>query len=1188
MSHVPRDIRNAMATTLCAIMRARGSCQVPNCMYSHEKRKFNCPSELETGSCKNAYCRYRHQRDGNGKALQEGQTGYRAPQQAADSKQPIQRGGIILPATRPGNPTAVGSALAHKPESQNMAPPKAPLRGPPPAPPPAITRWNAPDPICSNQAERDMVSLFRHPIRCPLELSDLERRQMMDYATKLLNHHKPQFRRYAVREMSEPLAHTHFLDITNILMNDETGNNTFGVIIFLTRFVPLARLLGQPYWETDEAVRAIFKKMLDNVLPSKLYNIYLIARGVASFIGFQGSDNDDIEWPSLFIDMLHCFLNMAKFSKNHGETVGFSACDYWLICFIEQSCDAWFDSPVLVESPAMNVTPRPPKEVVFDELAELVSLYNLSRFFAPNSYLKGERRHLDDVRRLECPDWVQTGTCAGETDDSCFFSHRPRLVDKHVEKSDKKFKSMELWSKFGSRREIVTIQDLTAYWDQALEFLTEGKVDFIFESLMRKEGNFLIEKTLKLRTPDGRDLSCDAIRSFAKIIADPRLEAYNQKESKVVTIADVLVENQKFFVVWTNDIQDGLKVVADSKLHIEAAKLTIGPARFMLNLSPINKLEKETKTALTELCRIIAWHSSEGDVSMAEANAVAERLGLLIRKNLLEERVEFIDRDAPDQDSINYDDAVSLVFSDDTEKANDDSSKTVQQIPAILDTSVVQQTSTTRNPTARTFYGDLIDPEPIQKQSTPQPLHSDLADLLKSGPINFQNNQKENIRAEAAATTAAEQKPVEKTPAQDKSAQVAPRQALAVIETPIQPTVPVAISQEEKTAVVTEGPEKQDDETESQPEDRGPSPNSIFGAVSSHTLDYAIHSLADFFEFGLVRPAARLTEMEANGTFTALRRFFTDEHTHIFPADPAEDISIFSHLFPVLQIISHKLVKHDLDEEIGWKNIMGALFRKLWGPGEFVEFFRNTLRDFYLLHEERTRFSSGHRKLYRKATENMFRLLLGLAKTNQLPRVDGSFQHLLLRFLRIFSEEYRPTLTLMPPGAGHAGMSTPSGSSATGPARVSHDPQSYHRWSKVHALMNILIGKMGLGAFFKLVPGEVGRDPQPRPLFKHGTSFVCPDQKLSTCEFAVHCQFAHVPEDASSPDENGSLESDSGVDTDSDSGTERGEETFFQAASRARLQRGSVVSASGDESAISRHSMHSSSTIIDPMDIAYI
>ncbi|KAF3268419.1 hypothetical protein TWF217_011008 [Orbilia oligospora] len=1194
MSHVPRDIRNAMATTLCAIMRARGSCQIPNCMYSHEKRKFVCPSELETGSCKNAYCRYRHQRDGNGKPLQAGQTGNRAPQQAAD-KQSLQRAEAIPAPTRPVSQTASGQALGSEPEPKStIAIPKAPIptTAPrPPPPPPAITRWNAPDPICSNQAERDMVSLFRHPIRCPLELTDLERRQMMDYATKLLNHRKPQFQRYAVREMSEPLAHTHFLDVTNILMADESGSNTFGVIIFLTRFVPLARLLGQSYWRVDEAVKAIFKKFLDNILPAKLYNIYLIARGVASFIGFQGSDNDDIDWPSLFVDMLHCFLNMAKFSKNHEETVGFSASDYWLICFIEQSCDVWFDGRIAPQSSAMNVSPRPPKEIVFDELAELISLYNLSRFFPPSSYLKGERYRLDDIQRLECPLWVQTGACAGESDDSCFFSHRPRLVDKHAEKSDKKFKSMELWSKFGSRREIVTVQDLTAYWDQALEFLTEGKVDFIFESLMRKEGSFLIEKTLKLRTPNGRDLSCDAIRSFATIIADPRLEAYNQKESKVFTIADVFVENQKFFVAWTTDIQDGLKLVADSEPHIEAAKLVIGMTRFMLSLSPINKLDKETSKAIIELCRIIAWHSSHADVEMAAANAVAERLGLVIRKNLLEERVEFIDRDAPDLDVVDYDDGVSLVFSDDSKNAKEDTTKTVQQIPVVQQVSTVQQTSVVQQtaavqpiPTTQTVCVDLVDTESANgSQTAPQPLNSDLVELLRPEPIDFTSSQKENIRVGATSTTKIEQKLVEKEKAPNKLDEITPRQALAVITVPNQPSTSVAAFSEKKMSA--EKSEEEDDEMESQPEDRGPSPGSISDDIPSHALDEAIQSLADFFEFGLVRPAARLAEMEANGTFTTLKALFTEDQLHIFSPNPAEDVSIFSHLFPFLETLCHKLVKHDLDAEAGWKNIMGALFKKLWGLGEFIIFFRNTLRNFYLLHEERARFSSGYRKLYRKATENMFRLLLGLAKANQLPRVDGFFQHLLLRFLRIFSEEYRPALARADPGAGYTSTSTPSGSSVTGPAHVSHDPQSYHRWSKVHALMNTLITKTGLVAFFKQVPGEVGRDPQPRPLFKHATSFICPDRKLSQCEYAVHCQFAHEPEDASSPDESGSLESDSGVDTDSDGGTERGEGVFFSTTSRSRLRRGSIVSASGDGSAISRRSM---STVIDPMDLTYI
>ncbi|RVD89420.1 uncharacterized protein DFL_000430 [Arthrobotrys flagrans] len=1128
MSQVPQDIRNAMATTLCAVMRARGSCQTPHCMYSHEKRKFVCPSEYDTGVCKNAYCHYRHLCDGNGQPLGPGQSGYRAPRQSAAPKSP---------------------------------PP------PPPPQPAAITKWNAPDPICANQAERDMVSLFRYPIRCPLELQDLERRQMMDYATKLLNHHKPHFQRYAVREMSEPLAHTHFLDITNILMNDESGGNTFGVIIFLTRFVPLARLLGQPYWRTDNAVKAIFKKFLDDILPAKLYNIYLIARGVASFISFQGSDNDDIEWPSLFVDMLHCFLNMGKFSKNHVETVGFSACDYWLICFIEQACDAWFGNPVATESLAMNVTPRPPKDVIFDELAELVSLYNLSRFFDSGTYSKGQRHRLDDIRRVECPHWLRSGSCPREGDDSCFFSHRLRLIDKHVEKSDKKFRSMELWLKFGSRREIVTVQDLKSYWDQALEFLNEGSVGFIFESLMRKEGSFLMEKTLKIRAPDGRDLNCDAIRSFAKIISDERLEEYNQKESKVVAIADVFVKNQKFFVAWTKDIRDGLQRVPGSQTFIEAAELIIGPVRFMLSLNPINKLGDETKQSITELCRIVAWYSAENELSMAEANTVAERLGLLIRRNFLEKRIEFIERDAPDVNAVSYDDAVSLVFSDDVKRPDEE-----QTVLAILPSESV--------------CGDLIDTGSAQaSQNTPPELHSDLAKLLKYEPMKFTTTQQENVKKEVTNETAAEQKLVAKKSSSVTPNDAAPGKAPEMVARPIEPFRPVVTASNKNKAALTEKSLDDEDGTEYQPEDRGPSPNSASDSIEHHLLDKAIKSIADFFEFGLIRPAARIAEMEQHGHFTALKNFFTSERPYIFPTDPTDDVSIFSHFFPFLETISRKLVKHDLDIELGWKNIMGALFRKLWGPGEFVGFFRNGLRDFYLVHEDRARFNSGHRKLYRKATENMFRLLLGLSKANQLPRVDGPFRHLLLRFLRIFSEEYRPAPAPTPAGTGRVGTSTLSGSSATGTARISRGSQSYHRWSKVHALMNAFIARTGLVAFFKQVPAEVGRDPQSRPLFKHATTFVCPDQTLSACEFAVHCQFAHEPENASSPDEGGSLESDSGADTDSDSGTGRGEEVFFRATNRVGLQGGSFVSAFGGESAVSINTIP---TVIDAMDVAYI
>ncbi|KAK6495070.1 hypothetical protein TWF481_003097 [Arthrobotrys musiformis] len=1205
MSQLPRDIRNAMATTLCVVMRARGSCGTPHCMYSHEKRKFLCPNEEDYGSCKTAYCRYRHERDSDGQALAPGESGFRTPE--AVERQPTQRGEGILAATRPTNQTG-GSALASKPEPRSVA---AAPKAPPTAPPPPIDRWNAPDPICSSQEERDIISLFRNPMRKTVDLADLERRQMMDYATKLLNHPKPQFRRYAVREMSEPLAQTHFFDVTKILMKDESASHTFGVIIFLTRFVPLARLLGQEYWIADKAVEVVFKKFLDNILPSKLYNIYLIARGVASFIGFQGTDSGDIDWPSLYIDMLRCFLNIGKFSRNHQESAGFAACDYWLICFVEQACDVWFEEPVPAASHARTMRPRPQKEVVFDELAELVSLYNLSRFFPSDTYTKGQRRRLDDVRRIECLQWRQTGSCPGAVDESCFYSHPVSLVDKHAEKSDKKFRSMELWSKFGSRHDVITTQDLKAYWDQGLEFLGEGKAEFIFEVLMRKEGSFMIEKTLKLRTPDGADLTCEVIRSFAKIISDSRLEEYHVKENKVTIIADVFVENQKFFAAWAKDIEAGISRIPSSKTSVEAAGLIIGPVRFMLNLNPINKLEEETKKAIVVLCRVIAEHSADADVSMVEANAVAERLGLLIRRNAQGQRVEFIERDAPDLEAFNSEDGVPLVFSDNGKRVDDNESvgtvrllqpiqpfQNIQTAPSIPTIQPAQATEPAKiikplqpvhlvHPN-ETVFGELIDTGSARgAPSTPPALHADLQELLQFGPIHFTTPKKENIKPEMFREVLPGNKllPKNKLPQKGITSNLLDESspdALKMIGTVAMPMKPLL---DERKPALTAKSKHEDNGTKDQIEDYGPSPNvtPASGPIQCHLVDGAIQALVEFFEFGLVRPAARLAEIDNRGHFTVLKIFFISEHLYTFPIRPSNKISIFSHFLPFLDVVAHKLIKHDLDTEPGWRNIMEALFRKLWGPDEFVGFFRNSLRDFYLLHEDRGRFSSEHRKVYRKAVENMLRLLIGVVKAGQLPRIEGQFQSLMLRFLRIFSEEYRPGLGSTAKRTTRAGTIIASGSSVIGRTTMNRDPQSYHRWTKTHALINVLIAKAGLGAFFRQVPGEVGRDPQPRPLFKNSATFICPDQKLSACEFAVHCQFSHEPDDASSSDEDGSYDSDSDSDTNSGSGTERGDQTFFRANSHVgRRGGGSIVSASGDESAVSVHTM---STVIDPMDL---
>ncbi|KAK6519120.1 hypothetical protein TWF281_003809 [Arthrobotrys megalospora] len=1161
MSQVPRDIRNAMATTLCVVMRARGSCGTPNCMYSHEKRKFLCPTEQDAGSCKAAYCRYRHERDSDGHALGAGQSGYRTP--PAAERQPTQRGEGTLAATHPAQQSEGGSALAN-PESKSVA--AAPKAPPPPPPPAGITRWNAPDPITSNQAERDMVSLFRHPIRCPLELSELERRQMMDYASKLLTHHKPQFQRYAVREMSEPLAHTHFLDITNILMSDETGDRTFGIIIFLTRFIPLARLLGQGYWNTDAAVMAVFKKFVDDIFADPLYNIYILARGIASFVAYQGSEGDDIDWAGLFVDILHFFLNLAKFSKNHGETAGFPSTDYWMIRFVEQACDAWFEQPPVSENTFSNIPARPKKDVVFDELAELISVYNVTKWFAPSTYLPGQRRRLDDVRRLDCVEFREKGTCPGKEDESCFYAHRLSLVDKHVEKSDQKFESMELWSKFGSVRDSVTTEDLKAYWEQGLQFLEEGNVDFIFESLMRKEGTFLIEQTLKVQNEDG-EFNFDTIKPLALIVSDERLEEYNQKESKVATIADVFVDNKSFFTAWTKDIGAGLAKTAKSEPHIEAANLLAGLARFMLSLSPINKLDDETKAALVSLCRLVAEHSEEGAHTMGEANAVAERLGFIIRRNLMEETIEIIDRDAPDMNAINFDESVSLIFSDDEKKA--------ENVPLEINKSIDEQ---------------LIDMEPIQQSRPVAKAVMELIGLepLPSVPIQKQQAQPEAVQkgtvecelvAEVLATEEGiaegelvkEEEAVEVVPAK------APSQA-APAEVAISPAVTMMVmppvgSDAAKPEAEMDRSSNEENELEDESESRGPSLKSTCDIPSIQLLEDALKSLENFFEFDLVRPAARLTDMDNKGHFIVLKVFFTTEHLYIDPEQATGDITIFTHFIQFLETVTHKLSKHDLDAEPGWRNIMGALFRKLWSPGEFVDFFRNGLRDFYILHEDRARFNSAHRKLYRRATENMLRLLLGLIKTGQLPRADGAFQTLILRFLRIFTEEYRPIPSTTVPGVGSSEQ-----------ARRDRDPKSYHRWTKTHSLINVLVLRTGLGGFFKQVPGEVGRDPQPRPLFKHPHAFICPDKKISRCEFAVHCQFAHEAEDAGTLEEASGLESDTDDESESDDGTERGNERFFPASSRIG-QGGSVVSASEDESALSVNSM---STVIDARGVGYI
>ncbi|KAK6334489.1 hypothetical protein TWF730_003704 [Orbilia blumenaviensis] len=1178
MSLLPKDIRNAMATTLCAVMRARDS----SSFGVHRSTIAVAASQPTAAIATNEISKAKLYKLVSQVFVSRRQTVIStALYEFIDSyglivqvdTQPPQRGDGISAPTLQGNNFA-GKAQAEKSDpKKTIAAPKLP--GPAPSRPAVapITRWSAPDPICSNQAERDMISLFRHPMRCPLDLADLERRQMMDYATKLLNHHKPQFQRYAVREMSEPLAQSHFLDVTNILINDETGGHTFGVIIFLTRFIPFVRLLGQRYWRTDTAVEDVFKKFLDTVLPGKVYNIYIIARGIASFIGFQTIESDDIDWPSLYVEMLHCFLNLAKYSRNHSETAGFEACDYWMISFIEQARDGWFGQPASADNNHTNPTPRPGREAIFDELTELVSLYKLAAYFAPTTYEPGTRRRLDDVRRIDCAEWLQTGTCPGAADESCFFAHRARVVDQHADKSDKQFKSMEAWSKFGNPRDIITTTELKAYWDQGLEFLSEGKVDFVFETLMSKEGSFLVEQAVKFRTPNDGAFNFDPIKSFAKIISDTRLEQYNQKQSKVITIADTFIENKKFFVVWANEIRTGLADDENSERHIDAARHVIGLARFTLSLTPINKLDGVTRAALVELCRIIAEHNEETSVSMTEATTVTERLGYLLRKNPQTGDVEIIDRDAPDDNAGAYDDDASLVFSDNV-KRFDEETAPVQRLISI-DSSFSR--------------GELlVDVGPSREAPAVQPkVRSDMEELIGLGfaPSKIEPLQPTVIRKENIKPESSSRKTIQSKATSDAVTEIrlplAPLAEVTVVEPPL--VLPEIPPQPEKTV-------QSDDEggantPDNQSGDQGEPSDGVSDVPSCLLLEESLQGLADFFKFGLVRPAARLSEMESNGYFVVFKHFYTSEHVYAYPDRIEDDVTIFGHVFNFLETVAHKLAKHDLEVELGWKNIMGALFRKLWSSGEFVEFFRTLLGDFYLLHEDRARFNSVHRKMYRKATENVLRLLLGLAKTQQLPRIDGQFQRLLLRFFRIFTEEYRTTLTHTLTITRSNTTEVTSRASTTGRTRLDRDPQSYHRWTKVHALINLLVAKTGLVGFFKQVPGEVGRDPQPRPLFRHASTFVCPHLKLSLCEFAAHCQYIHEAEDSSSPLEESS-DSESDFDTESDSGTERGDEASSRAAGcTGRHRRGTVISASGEGSGFS---VNSAPTMIDADDVVFM
>ncbi|KAJ6255978.1 hypothetical protein Dda_9271 [Drechslerella dactyloides] len=699
-ANIPADILSAMAQTPCVVMVARGVCNVGDCHYDHEKKNFFCTEERSYGRCKSSKCLFKHKRDTNGVPIeQSARTLRRLTENRPDSEEyddgrnfirhvtspaakrplraqplapstPVNRGpsqaapstaGEPGPAHDGGIPNRISQGTLQdlsqiegpRVVMKNGVPVKPRPALPPAAPTPTpkrLTLASAPDPVVSDRRERDLIMGFKAPLLSPLPLNEIERRNLLDTALRMLNHDKRYMKRFAVRLLSEARPVSHLVDIANALLAGDVDEEACTLVVFQTRCIPFMQILGHDYLEADEEVANSAKKILNDVFPEPIQAMHLIVRTIASFHQHHTlPENETVAWPEMYLSILRFLTIFAKLYSKIEEITSAAIIVYWAILFLEESRDSWYPD-------------QSKREAVFDAIVQAVGLYKVDQYFAAETNQRGA---LDSIRRLPCPALKDNQKCADNEDDNCFFSHEAHTITaKYVDKTNKQFSSMEQWLQFGTQNKVLSIADLRKYWDQGLSFFNDGHENFVVEALTLPEGLLHIGQVLQLHVEEVGELQFGQVESFLQIMSSSRLENQTTIDIKIAEVAQYCAKVPSFFTFWCGFVRAGLAKDSCNQDSLNIAVLLIGFARFTVNLNPIQKIDKSARQAMINLCRIVADSNEEGTGPMSDAHDIAERLGFVIRRNLIMGTIDIIDRDLPDTNDINLDDE-PLVFLDD-------------------------------------------------------------------------------------------------------------------------------------------------------------------------------------------------------------------------------------------------------------------------------------------------------------------------------------------------------------------------------------------------------------------------------------------------------------------------------------------------------------------------------------------
>ncbi|KAK6542723.1 hypothetical protein TWF694_006666 [Orbilia ellipsospora] len=1078
MENIPQDIMEAMAQIPCAIMFARGACLQSNCAYNHEKNKFVCLEEKELERCKNISCKFRHLRDTNGSPLHPSQYGNRAgiknrlapPVPVAaipviapgNSSGVIQQGslsasqskpiypttsgvGVSAPisqsyssiqqgifSTLPSAPTPVSNPLqTHAPIPLAVTRPKGTVNLPQPAlqstlqsvpiqrPPQAIpagryyansgklnppvprveepatpilgqafspqssdgqsitrplailTAVTAPDPKATlDKEENEFLMHFKAPLRDPSTLPEVERRNLLEYSITALSHNKISIKLYAARLLTEPLSLAHIAEIVKkLICSDDSAeageeeSDFFTPIAFITRCFPLMKLLSHLAWEINGGTRACLDYILNTTFPDVMRNTHFIVRSIGSFYRDSGrAETENTDWPETYSIMLRCFIRFARISTHAKSFVTAQIITYWMLPFVELARDIWYPDD-------------PNKKIIFDDLASLIELYKIDKYFPAITYTPTQRSSLNNVRRLACENSKKLGHCAEYEAGSCYFRHDEiELLKKFSKKGDSKFEAMNQWMRSSKASDKLTPPELKRFWDEALRLFTTGNVDFVLEVISLPQGLIHVGRTMEPAFVEGKSISMEFMEPFIKIFSDKRLdsEKYSTAQGPATKIAEVCAKHPKIFKYMNEYLQDE----SLSGFKLEVAISMIGLAKFIVNLNPIQKIDRDAREPLKELCRIIAVFNDAGTQQMNDAHKVGDRLGFTIRQNLLDNEVEIADRDVPAPDAVDTFDE-PLVFND----------------------------------------GD----------------HDDLGS--------------ERVLEDMKKITATEEK------------------------------------KKSSTA----------------------DPDYTF----TDALEKGIVSLGELLDKSPEEFPIILDKMEKEGIITTFKSFFKREHEYIpDPEQKTTEPSIFRHFVQFFGKICIWQEGNTSPNDFSDKSTSVILFKKLWGPDEFILFLKMAIRNFYLMHKDRGVYGDRIRRLFRKAVEGILLTIRIAIYMHYLPPTDRPLRGLILRIFRIFTDPRDDLVYCDPKVYGKTQKSS-----------------GYESWKIVHAAIISMLPKLEMDHLFRME--HVGRSKSRlRPLFKHPMTFTCPDRKLSKCIVPEFCQFVHQGEDLSSPEGLSELGSD--------------------------------------------------------------